>query len=85
MPLYLSSISLALSLLESGYHTHARAVKAMLAGDGLPERSTNLVALHLLLDHMPGLFLCHLTYTLARLKVNLYTYTQSVHRFLQQN
>ena len=51
VPLYLRSISVLLIFAMCGVYIHARAVKAMLAGDVLPERSTYLIALFKLSIH----------------------------------
>lgn len=57
MPLYLQSVNDASSRLPAHlYHLHARAVKTMFAGYGLPECGTYLVALQRV--SMPALF-CH--------------------------
>ena len=40
-------------------HVHARAVKAVLAGDGLPEGSTDLVALYVCQSYVPSFFHIH--------------------------
>ena len=45
MPLYLMRVSDARMIRLLLYHVQARAVKAVLAGDVLPEGSTDLIAL----------------------------------------
>ena len=64
-----------------GPNIHAASVKPMLAGDGLPEGSTNLVALHVNVNakNSPPSRI-GLTYALAGLKMDLYTNTMSVVR-----
>ena len=52
MPLYLQSISVLLVSIICSVHIHASAVKAMLAGDVLPECGTYLVALCKLSIHI---------------------------------
>ena len=51
VPLYLQSISVLLIAIVYGSNVHASAIKAMLAGDVLPEGSTYLVTLYRLSIH----------------------------------
>lgn len=73
VPLYLLSISFALSSPLTDVNIHASAVEAMLAGDVLPESRANLIALHACQFILPSLSsIVEFTYTLAGLEMDLY-------------